>query len=355
MACCCQARCSRSTCWAERCSPPAWVSTRATPTVSACRFAGTLVAVPWLGEQIAQMQVSMYEHDRHAVSRRSAPRARARARRASRRWAAAGHGGRTRVLSRRPRAHGRRSCAAAAPAALRAARTQDADQLDAGAGRVLGTSSTEIDAAAARAGLAHRHGARRIRPGPVRGEPASRGRRAARLRSRDPPQAARQGRRRCSTAWKRRSCRSPIATRPAAARTCTSACSTRTAAIFSRPTIRPAATLLRHAIGGLAATMADAMAVCAPTPNSYRRFQPEAYVPLNPSWAVNNRGVAFRVPHGPPASRRIEHRVAGADANPYLLAAAVLAGMHLGLTQRARSGPGARGQCLSRHDARRCR
>ena len=54
--------------------------------------------------------------------------------------------------------------------------------------------------------------------------------------------------------------------------------------------------------------MNDAIAICAPTANSYRRFQPEAYVPLNPSWSVNNRGVAFRVPHGPPASRRVEHR-----------------------------------------------
>lgn len=96
---------------------------------------------------------------------------------------------------------------------------------------------------------------------------------------------------------------------------------------------------LRHAIGGLAATMTDAMAICAPTANSYRRFQPEAYVPLNPSWSVNNRGVAFRVPHGPPASRRVEHRVAGAEANPYLLAAIVLAGMHLGLTQQLDPGP----------------
>ncbi len=96
---------------------------------------------------------------------------------------------------------------------------------------------------------------------------------------------------------------------------------------------------LRHAIGGLAATMNDAMAICAPTANSYRRFQPEAYVPLNPSWSVNNRGVAFRVPAGPPDSRRVEHRVAGADANPYLLAAIVLAGMHLGLTRRLDPGP----------------
>jgi glutamine synthetase len=71
----------------------------------------------------------------------------------------------------------------------------------------------------------------------------------------------------------------------------------------------------------------------------YDYFQPEAYVPLNPSWSVNNRGVAFRVPHGPPASRRVEHRIAGADANPYLLAAIVLAGMHLGLTRRLDPGP----------------
>jgi len=96
---------------------------------------------------------------------------------------------------------------------------------------------------------------------------------------------------------------------------------------------------LRHAIGGLAATMNDTMAICAPTANSYRRLQPEAYVPLNPSWSVNNRGVAFRVPHGPPESRRVEHRLAGADANPYLLAAIVLAGMHLGLTRRLDPGP----------------
>jgi glutamine synthetase len=96
---------------------------------------------------------------------------------------------------------------------------------------------------------------------------------------------------------------------------------------------------LRHAIGGLAATIDDTMAVCAPTANSYRRFQPEAYVPLNPSWSVNNRGVAFRVPAGPPESRRVEHRVAGADANPYLLAALVLGGMLEGIERQLDPGP----------------
>jgi glutamine synthetase len=96
---------------------------------------------------------------------------------------------------------------------------------------------------------------------------------------------------------------------------------------------------LRHAIGGLVATIDDTMAVCAPTANSYRRFQPEAYVPLSPSWSVNNRGVAFRVPAGPPESRRVEHRVAGADANPYLLAALVLGGMLEGMERKLDPGP----------------
>ncbi|GFE91693.1 glutamine synthetase [Steroidobacter agaridevorans] len=95
---------------------------------------------------------------------------------------------------------------------------------------------------------------------------------------------------------------------------------------------------LKHAIGGLAATMADAMLIFAPTANSYRRYRSESYVPLNPSWAVNNRGVALRIPASTPENRRIEHRVAGADANPYLLTAAVLAGIHHGLQRELDPG-----------------
>jgi glutamine synthetase len=96
---------------------------------------------------------------------------------------------------------------------------------------------------------------------------------------------------------------------------------------------------LKHAIGGLAVTMADAMLIFAPTANSYRRYRSESYVPLNPSWAVNNRGVALRIPASSPENRRVEHRVAGADANPYLLTAAVLAGIHHGLQRRIDPGP----------------
>ena len=82
---------------------------------------------------------------------------------------------------------------------------------------------------------------------------------------------------------------------------------------------------LRHAIRGLLDTLADGMAICAPGPNSYRRFRANSYAPVAPTWGVNNRTVSFRVPAGPPESRHIEHRVAGADANPYLAVAAVLA------------------------------
>jgi glutamine synthetase len=96
--------------------------------------------------------------------------------------------------------------------------------------------------------------------------------------------------------------------------------------------------ILHHAIGGLAASMAQSMLIFAPTANSYRRYRSEAYVPLNPSWAVNNRGVALRIPVSDAKNRRIEHRVAGADANPYLLCAAVLAGMHYGIAGKMNPG-----------------
>ena len=90
---------------------------------------------------------------------------------------------------------------------------------------------------------------------------------------------------------------------------------------------------LRHALGGLLRTMADSVAICAPGPNSYRRFRPEAYVPMIPSWSVNNRGSALRLPVSDDRNRRIEHRLAGADANPYLVVAWVLASIHHGIAE----------------------
>ena len=97
--------------------------------------------------------------------------------------------------------------------------------------------------------------------------------------------------------------------------------------------------MLRHAIGGMLATLPDAMAVFAPHINAYRRFRPRLYVPVTKSWGIDNRSVALRIPSGPPASRRFEHRVAGADANPYLVLAVLLAGIHHGLSEKIDPGP----------------
>ncbi len=100
---------------------------------------------------------------------------------------------------------------------------------------------------------------------------------------------------------------------------------------------------LRHAIGGLAATMAEAVPIWAPNVNGFRRLAAPGWVSQRVSWGYNNRNVALRVPSGPASARRIEHRVAGADANPYLVLAAVLAGVHRGLTAELDPGGAATG------------
>ncbi|MEH6586585.1 MAG: glutamine synthetase family protein [Halioglobus sp.] len=96
---------------------------------------------------------------------------------------------------------------------------------------------------------------------------------------------------------------------------------------------------LRHAIGGLAAAMAESMVIFAPNANSYRRFKPGAYAPVSPTWGYNHRDVALRIPVSSDDNRRVEHRVAGADANPYLTMAALLAGIHYGISNQCEPGP----------------
>lgn len=92
--------------------------------------------------------------------------------------------------------------------------------------------------------------------------------------------------------------------------------------------------MLRHAIGGLLRLMPASVALMAPNLNSFRRFQPGLYVPMAPTWGFDNRSVALRIPSGPNAARRIEHRVGGADANPYLLLATLLASVIHGIANR---------------------
>jgi len=101
----------------------------------------------------------------------------------------------------------------------------------------------------------------------------------------------------------------------------------------------PISPLFRHALGGMRDTMVDFMAVWAQSANAYRRYVPKAYVPMTAHWAFNNRMVALRIPHGNGAATRIEHRIAGADANPYLVLASILAGANHGIANMIDPGP----------------
>ncbi|QSP93930.1 glutamine synthetase [Marinobacter salinisoli] len=89
--------------------------------------------------------------------------------------------------------------------------------------------------------------------------------------------------------------------------------------------------MMKQAVAGMMKTMPDTMLALAPNLNSYRRFMPGAHAPTVASWGYENRTVALRIPESPCAARRIEHRVAGADANPYLVLASVLAGALYGI------------------------
>ncbi|ARN75953.1 glutamine synthetase family protein [Oceanicoccus sagamiensis] len=102
--------------------------------------------------------------------------------------------------------------------------------------------------------------------------------------------------------------------------------------------VPPVSEKMRHAVGGLAEIMADAMAIYSPNANSYRRLRPGNFAPLSPIWGYNHRAMSLRIPVSGAKDMRIEHRVAGADANPYLVMASLLAGIHHGLTQQCDPG-----------------
>ncbi len=105
----------------------------------------------------------------------------------------------------------------------------------------------------------------------------------------------------------------------------------------------PMSPMFRQAIGGLRASMPDFMAIWAQSANAYRRYVPESYVPMAAHWGFNNRTVALRVPCGSGPATRIEHRVSGADANPFLVVAAILAGIRHGLVNGIDPGQHAEG------------
>jgi glutamine synthetase len=90
----------------------------------------------------------------------------------------------------------------------------------------------------------------------------------------------------------------------------------------------------RWYIGGLQRYIPAAIALFAPYVNSYRRLARYTAAPINIHWATDNRTVGIRAPIASPASRRVENRVIGADANPYIAIAATLACGYLGIRER---------------------
>jgi len=100
----------------------------------------------------------------------------------------------------------------------------------------------------------------------------------------------------------------------------------------------PFSARLRHAVGGLLKLMPESTALFCPNANSYRRLRPDMFAPVEPNWGVNHRVVSIRIPESDEHNLRLEHRPAGADANPYLVMAAVAAGVDYGLRNRIDPG-----------------
>jgi len=110
--------------------------------------------------------------------------------------------------------------------------------------------------------------------------------------------------------------------------------------------------LLSHAIGGCLEHMPDSTLIFAPHANSYDRLVPEAHAPNTVCWGYENRTVAVRVPGGAPAARRIEHRVAGGDVNPYLALAAILGAALDGMERGTEPPPPTRGNAYAQDNPR---
>jgi glutamine synthetase len=98
--------------------------------------------------------------------------------------------------------------------------------------------------------------------------------------------------------------------------------------------------LVRFAVGGLQALMGEALALFAPSVNAFRRFSGKDAVPRNRRWAYGSDAANLSIATGG-SSATVAHRIAGADANPYLAIAAVLAGVHHGIGQNLDPGQAA--------------
>lgn len=109
--------------------------------------------------------------------------------------------------------------------------------------------------------------------------------------------------------------------------------------IFDGPDDEVPNAALSGAIGGVLARMPESTLGFAPHFNSYRRLRPGSFAPVHAVWGVDNRNVAVRVPTAAGRGARLEHRVSGSDANPYIALALILAAMLEGIESGRSPGP----------------
>ncbi len=106
-----------------------------------------------------------------------------------------------------------------------------------------------------------------------------------------------------------------------------------------------------HYVAGVLATMPEFMLMYAPNVNSYKRFVPLTWAPLNMTWGLDNRTCAVRAITSGPSAIRIENRAPGADLNAYLAFAASLAGGLHGIEQKLTAPPLTRGSAYKNEDS----
>jgi len=97
--------------------------------------------------------------------------------------------------------------------------------------------------------------------------------------------------------------------------------------------------MFRHFVGGLQKYLPEIAPLFAPTVNSFRRMRPSHSAPINVQWGLDNRSCGLRVPVDDPQNRRIENRLPGADANPYLAVAAALIAGWIGIAEACEPAP----------------
>ncbi|WP_339525176.1 glutamine synthetase family protein [Pseudomonas sp. EA_35y_Pfl2_R111] len=121
--------------------------------------------------------------------------------------------------------------------------------------------------------------------------------------------------------------------------------------LFSNPDGSMSELFMQH-IGGLQKYIPELLPLFAPNVNSFRRFLPDTSAPVNVEWGEENRTVGLRVPEATPQNRRVENRLAGADANPYLVLAASLLCGYMGMVGDIKPSAPVKGRAYERRNLR---